>query len=97
MAASELQAAVLEWYAANARDLAFRRTTDPWAILVSEVMAQQTQAVRAAERWTRFMALFPTPLALAEASPAHVIRAWRGPTASSASRPPGHSRTSTTR
>lgn len=74
----EIHAAVLAWYAANGRDLAFRRTTDPWAILVSEVMAQQTQAARAAAAWTRFMAQFPTPAALAAASPATVIRAWRG-------------------
>ena len=70
--------AVLDWYAINGRDLAFRGTTDPWAILVSEVMAQQTQAARAAEAWTRFMTEFPTPAALAAASPATVIRAWRG-------------------
>ena len=69
---------VLSWYAENGRDLAFRRTADPWAILVSEVMAQQTQAARAAEAWTRFMALFPTVSALAAASPADVVRAWRG-------------------
>jgi A/G-specific adenine glycosylase len=73
-----MQTAVLDWYAANGRDLAFRRTTDPWAILVSEVMAQQTQAARAAGHWTRFMAQFPTTAALAAASPAAVIRAWRG-------------------
>lgn len=73
-----MQAAVLGWYADHARDLAFRRTTDPWSVLVSEVIAQQTQAARAAEAWTRFMAVFPTPAALAAASPADVIRAWRG-------------------
>lgn len=73
-----MQAAVLDWYAGSARDLAFRRTTDPWAILVSEVMAQQTQAARAAEHWQRFMAAYPTPAILAAASPADVIRAWRG-------------------
>jgi A/G-specific adenine glycosylase len=77
-ALGEIHAAVLDWYAANGRDLAFRRTTDPWAVLVSEVMAQQTQAARAAEHWTRFMVRFPTPAALASASPATVIRAWRG-------------------
>lgn len=77
-AVAEMQAAVLDWYAGNGRDLAFRRTTDPWAILVSEVMAQQTQAARAAEAWTGFMAKFPTPASLAAASPATVIRAWRG-------------------
>jgi A/G-specific adenine glycosylase len=69
---------VLEWYAANGRELAFRDTTDPWAILVSEVMAQQTQASRAAEAWTRFMATYPTPASMAAASAADVIRAWRG-------------------
>ena len=69
---------LLIWYAVNGRDLAFRQTRDPWAILVSEVMAQQTQAARAAEAWTRFMDRFPTPAALAAASPADVIREWRG-------------------
>jgi len=73
-----MQSAVLGWYAANARALTFRRTSDPWSVLVSEVIAQQTQASRAAEAWTRFIALFPTPEALAAASPATVIRAWRG-------------------
>jgi A/G-specific adenine glycosylase len=75
---AEIQSAVLDWYAANGRDLAFRRTRDPWAVLVSEVIAQQTQAARAAEAWTRFIAEFPTPAALAAVSPATVIRAWRG-------------------
>ena len=73
-----MQSAVLDWYAVNGRDLAFRRTSDPWAILVSEVMAQQTQAARAAEAWTRFMGAYPTPAAMADASAADVIRAWRG-------------------
>jgi A/G-specific adenine glycosylase len=75
---AEAQSAALHWYAANGRDLAFRRTTDPWAILVSEVMAQQTQAARAADAWSQFMAQFPTPATLAGASAADVIRAWRG-------------------
>ena len=75
---ARMQSAVLGWFAANARALAFRRTSDPWSVLVSEVIAQQTQASRAAEAWTRFIALFPTPEALAAASPATVIRAWRG-------------------
>lgn len=74
----ELRAAILGWYAANGRELAFRGTVDPWAILVSEAMAQQTQAARAAEYWTRFLAEFPTVHALADATPAAVLRAWRG-------------------
>jgi A/G-specific adenine glycosylase len=77
-AVEAIQEAALDWYAANARDLAFRRSTDPWAILVSEVMAQQTQAARAAEAWAAFMDRYPTPAALASASTADVIRAWRG-------------------
>jgi A/G-specific adenine glycosylase len=73
-----LHHAVLDWYPANARDLAFRRSSDPWAVLVSEVIAQQTQAARAAEAWVGFMDRYPTPAALAAASNADVIRAWRG-------------------
>ena len=78
VALREMQSAVLDWYAANGRELAFRRTTDAWAILVAEVIAQQTQAARAAEAWTRLIAQFPTPAALASVAPAVVIRAWRG-------------------
>jgi A/G-specific adenine glycosylase len=70
--------AILAWYAANRRRLAFRSTSDPYAILVSEAMAQQTQAARAAEHWERFMARFPTVAALAAAGPADVQRAWQG-------------------
>jgi len=73
-----MQSEVLDWYASNARPLAFRRTAEPWPVLVSEVIAQQTQASRAAEAWTRLIAQFPTPAVLAAASPATVIRAWRG-------------------
>jgi A/G-specific adenine glycosylase len=72
------RAAILEWFDGRGRDLPFRRTRDPWAILVSEVLAQQTQIARAAEAWVGFMATFPTVHALAAASPAAVLRAWRG-------------------
>ena len=72
-----MQSAVLAWYADNARPLAFRRTADPWSVLLSEVIAQQTQAARAAEAWTRLIAEFPTPAALAAVSAATAIRAWR--------------------
>ncbi|HEX9549555.1 MAG TPA: hypothetical protein VF971_00530 [Candidatus Limnocylindrales bacterium] len=73
-----LRDAVLAWFEAEGRPLAFRATTDAWAILVSEAMAQQTQAARAAEAWGRFLAEFPTADALAAATPAAVLRAWRG-------------------
>ena len=72
------RAAVLVWFDGRGRDLPFRRTRDPWAILVSEAMAQQTQIARVAEAWVGFMAAFPTVQALATASPADVLRAWRG-------------------
>lgn len=73
-----LRDAVLNWYRANGRVLPFRSTRDPYAILVSEVMAQQTQIDRVAEAWTRFMTRFPTIESLADAAPADVLRQWRG-------------------
>lgn len=75
---SEARAAILAWYDSRGRRLPFRGTGDPYAVLVSEAMAQQTQVVRAAEAWPRFMAAFPTVEALAAATPAAVLRAWRG-------------------
>ena len=70
--------AVLDWFDANGRMFAIREARDPYAILVSEVMAQQTQIGRAQEYWTRWMAMFPTLEALASASPGDVLRAWAG-------------------
>jgi A/G-specific adenine glycosylase len=70
--------AILAWYDQRGRPLPFRRTSDPYAVLVSEAMAQQTQAARAGESWLRFMARFPTIRALAAASPADVLREWQG-------------------
>jgi A/G-specific adenine glycosylase len=75
---SAARRAVLAWYDANGRRLAFRGTQDPWAVLVSEVIAQQTQAERAASRWEAFMARFPTVHAVASATPADVLDEWRG-------------------
>jgi A/G-specific adenine glycosylase len=69
---------VLAWYAVAARDVPWRGTTDPWAVLVSEVMLQQTQASRVAERFPAFLARFPTPAAMAAASTAEVLAAWSG-------------------
>lgn len=75
-----LRRAVLGWFAAHGRELAFRSTGGPdaWAVLVSEVMAQQTGIARVEERLPGFLAAFPSPAAMAGASPADVIRAWRG-------------------
>src|SRR6266498_4433101 len=73
----ELRAEVLAWFAVARRDLPWRRTRDPYRILVAEVLAQQTQAARAAAAWPEFLAAFPTVEALAAASPAAVLRAWQ--------------------
>ena len=76
--ASRIRRRILEWYAGAARDVPWRRTTEPWAVLVSEVMLQQTQASRVADRFPRFLARFPTPAAMAEATTADVLAAWSG-------------------
>ena len=68
----------MRWYAAHGRDLPWRRTRDPYAILVSEVMLQQTQVERVVPRYLAWLERWPTPAALAEASPADVIREWQG-------------------
>jgi A/G-specific adenine glycosylase len=73
-----VQAALLDWFAANARDLPWRRTRDPYAILVSEVMLQQTQASRVVPRYLAWLARWPTVEALAAAPTAEAIRAWQG-------------------
>jgi A/G-specific adenine glycosylase len=67
-----------EWFAANARDLPWRRTHDPYAILVSEVMLQQTQVDRVVPRYRAWLEHWPTPESLAAASAADVIREWQG-------------------
>ena len=69
---------LLAWYQKNKRDLPWRRTRDPYAILVSEVMLQQTQVERVVPRWHAWLARWPTFEALAAASPADVIREWQG-------------------
>jgi A/G-specific adenine glycosylase len=75
---ADARAAVLAWFDDRGRALAFRGTRDPYAILVSEVMAQQTQISRVVEAWGRFLERFPTVETLAAASPADVVRAWQG-------------------
>ena len=73
-----MTAELLRWYEREARDLPWRRTRDPWAILVSEVMLQQTQAARVVPYYERFLARFPDPAACAAAPAAAVLRAWSG-------------------
>jgi A/G-specific adenine glycosylase len=67
------------WYAVHGRhDLPWRATADPWAILVSEVMLQQTQVARVAGRWESFLEKWPTPDACARAPLSEVLREWQG-------------------
>jgi A/G-specific adenine glycosylase len=73
-----VEAALLAWFAAHGRDLPWRRTRDPYAILVSEVMLQQTQVERVVPRYLEWLQRWPTVEALARAAPADVIRAWQG-------------------
>jgi A/G-specific adenine glycosylase len=73
-----VDAPLLAWFAAHGRDLPWRRTRDPYAILVSEVMLQQTQVERVVPRWLAWLERWPTVEALAAASPGEVIRAWQG-------------------
>lgn len=69
---------LLAWGGPRLRDLPWRRTRDPWGVLVSEVMAQQTQVARIIPRWEAFMERFPTPESLAEAPLADLLRLWQG-------------------
>src|SRR5918992_6064874 len=70
--------ALLDWYVRAGRDLPWRRTTDPYRVLVSEVMLQQTQVARVVPRYERWVARWPTAAALAAAPVADVLRAWVG-------------------
>ena len=73
-----LDARLLHWFAVHGRDLPWRHTRDPYAILVSEVMLQQTQVERVVPRYLAWLERWPTVEALASASPADVIREWQG-------------------
>jgi len=70
--------ALLRWYADARRPLPWRTTRDPYALLVSEVMLQQTQAARVVPNYERFLARFPDPAALAAAPARDVLAAWSG-------------------
>jgi A/G-specific adenine glycosylase len=68
---------VLDWYAASARDLPWRRPeASPWGVLVSEVMLQQTPVARVEPVWRQWLARWPTPAALAREAPGEAVRAW---------------------
>jgi A/G-specific adenine glycosylase len=73
-----VQQALLSWSARTRRDLPWRRTRDPWAVLVSELMLQQTQVARVVPRYRAFLERFPTAAACAAAPLADVLRQWAG-------------------
>src|SRR6266496_3306447 len=73
-----VRGALLEWFAEHGRDLPWRHTRDPYKIMVSEIMLQQTQVDRVIPKYQAFLELFPSLAALAAAPTAEVIRAWTG-------------------
>jgi A/G-specific adenine glycosylase len=73
-----LERVLLAWFREHGRELPWRKTRDPYAILVSEVMLQQTQVSRVVPRWTDWLERWPTVEALAAAPRADVIVAWQG-------------------
>lgn len=75
---ASFQTKILTWYADHERDLPWRKTSNPYAILVSEIMSQQTQITRVVPKYTAWMEAFPTIKALATASTADVLSYWSG-------------------
>jgi len=73
-----MEEALLAWFREHGRDLPWRRTRDPYSILVSEAMLQQTQVARVVPRYLAFLERWPTVAALSAATVADVIRAWQG-------------------
>src|SRR5262249_36259506 len=69
---------LLNWFSTNARDLPWRRTRDPYAIWVSEIMLQQTQVKTVMPYWTTWMSELPTIKSVANASPAKIHKLWEG-------------------
>ena len=76
--AQEMAQALVDWFTTQGRDYPWRRTTDPWAILVSEIMLQQTTIPTVLGRYEQWMAQFPTPAALAAATEEEALRSWEG-------------------
>ncbi len=75
---NDFTGAVLAWGIPRLRDLPWRRTRDPWAVLVSEVMLQQTQVARVIPRWAAFLDRFPNAAVCAAAPLGDVLREWQG-------------------
>ncbi len=73
-----IQAKLLRWFKQNKRDLPWRRTKDPYAIWVSEIMLQQTQVNTVIPYYNHFLKTFPTFRDLAKANLSKVLKAWEG-------------------
>ncbi|MBN29720.1 MAG: A/G-specific adenine glycosylase [Euryarchaeota archaeon] len=78
MLTTDDQQALLAWYDHHQRDLPWRRTRDPWSILLSEVLLQQTQVTRGLVYWRRMVETFPTVASMSRASVDAVLKAWEG-------------------
>lgn len=78
MTISTFQQTILSWYKTNRRDLPWRRTHNPYRIMVSEIMLQQTQVSRVLPKYKEFLQAFPTPKALATSNDAQLLRIWSG-------------------
>src|SRR3954469_15258687 len=74
----ELVRKLLNWFGSNARDLPWRRTREPYAIWVSEIMLQQTQVKTVLPYWVRWMQELPDIFSLANAAPERVHKLWEG-------------------
>ena len=74
----EFRRRLLRWFARHGRDLPWRRTRNPYHVLVSEIMLQQTPVARVEGYYHRFLAHYPTVHALADAAPAAVRESWQG-------------------
>ncbi len=78
MTKEEFQAVIYDYYATHRRPFPWRETYDPYAILVSEVMLQQTQTARSVPKYEEFLTAFPTVESLAQASVTEVLMRWQG-------------------
>ncbi|MDP2735720.1 MAG: A/G-specific adenine glycosylase [bacterium] len=78
MEAEKFRKTILDWYKKNRRDMPWRETKDPYRILVSEVMLQQTQVARVLPKYGEFLKEFPTLEALARASDRKLLKVWSG-------------------
>jgi A/G-specific adenine glycosylase len=78
MTTGEFQKIILDYYEVSGRSFPWRINLDPWAVLVSEFMLQQTQTARVISYWEKWLAKWPAPAALAGASLEEVLREWSG-------------------